>query len=116
MNLIQFILHLVAASTMGFALYYDTQKVVFPAEFTSTQTNFAGRCKYLTFLNAVSTVFISFNGFMTNKFSRFCNLYIIPCASSMICLAATQETARAKASCRKSETSCLGPWSFLLLW
>jgi len=53
MNLIQFILHLVAASTMGFALYYDTQKVVFPAEFTSTQTNFAGRCKYLTFLNAI---------------------------------------------------------------
>ena len=53
MDALQFLFHLVAASTLGYGLYYDTVHVVIPEEFKYTTIEFAGRWKYLTFLNAV---------------------------------------------------------------
>ena len=51
----QFLFHLFAASLLAFGIYYDVNYVHFPPGFRSRVNPFAGRWKYLTFWNLVST-------------------------------------------------------------
>jgi len=53
MNGLQLIFHLTATITFAYGIYYDVYNIVFPPEFRNELTEFAGRLKYLTFLNLV---------------------------------------------------------------
>ena len=54
-NALQFIFHLLAASNFGFGIYYDIWVLEFPAEYKAGMVEFAGRWKYLTFWDMVSS-------------------------------------------------------------
>ena len=66
MNGLQFIFHLTATITFAYSIYYDVFKIEFPPEFRSEITEFAGRLKYLTFLNLVSFCLVYIYEFLIN--------------------------------------------------